>query len=228
MVTCFFMRCTNRTEPICIQKNLFGESKLSFPFLTPVEPGNLGVLYNWDSNKLIGPWKAVSKVGTYEKNAWNENQFGDSTVSFEAQIKVEPLWPKLYWIDDYPNKLNHVKGVIIKRTEKGEFYPAKNVCTTNHISDAILNLFQDKAREEGTVSNTPPITNSPLTNDKNQTLLDLNNNYPDLFYSIANDSTEDFINKAAHVSVTISEYARKRGLLEKLQATINSLKNSRH
>jgi hypothetical protein len=220
------MRCTDRTEPICIQKNLFGESQQSWEYLTSVKPGDLGILYNLDSKQLIGPWAAVSEVGTSESDAWNEGQY-HNTIPFDAQIKVKPLWSKLYRISDYPKKLGDVQGIDIIFLKNTGLIPKKNVYRDNHIYQTVLGLFEnERAREGGANTNIPPITYSSPPDDKNQTLLDLNNNYTALFYSIQNDSTDEFIDKAAFVIFTLSEYARKRGIKDKLQEKMNYLKNS--
>lgn len=148
MPNLFFMRCTNRTELTCIEKNLLGESKQSEPFLKQVKIGDIGVLLNLDSRKMIGPWTAVSPVELHENDAWLESIFGANAISFEAQIKVKPHWGRPYRLNKYYDILESIGIKFVKVS--WYWIPKKSVYDDEKIIEKLMHIFDnERSRSEG-------------------------------------------------------------------------------
>jgi hypothetical protein len=62
----------------CLSRNLFGVAK---PNVSDISVGDFCYLYNYDDKFLYGVWKAASKCGWHEKEAW-EGKF-----KFQARVE---------------------------------------------------------------------------------------------------------------------------------------------
>jgi hypothetical protein len=209
MLKMFFMRCTNRTEPICIEKNLFGESKQSKPYLQAVEIGDYGFLYNLDSGRLIGPWEALSRTGLFEKDAWGESRYLDDPISFETQIKVKPLWDELYYLDNYTGILMEINDVYLRRNREGKYYPAKNVYP-DYTGKRLLSYFE-KERDR--------VQESKKSSEK----LEFIKVYKSGVVSINADNDTEFTEISAHLIISFLQEIENRKLTEKLKEEIEKL-----
>ena len=78
----FIMLCDASTEQECISRNLFGDKSKKLQDLNEIEPGDIGLLFNFDKDELLGIFRACSKARyDIEPKAWNGK--------FPAQISVE-------------------------------------------------------------------------------------------------------------------------------------------
>ena len=88
----FIMLCTDLTEEECLKRNLFGDQAKRFENLDEIEPGDIGLLLNFNKDELIGVFRACSKAQLHiEPDAWHGK--------FAAQVRVE-LIGKLQRIKD--------------------------------------------------------------------------------------------------------------------------------
>ena len=76
------MLCNNITEEECLNHNLFGDKAKKLQDLSEIKPGDVGFLFNFDKDELIGIFRACSKAQfDIEPKAWNGR--------FPAQVRVE-------------------------------------------------------------------------------------------------------------------------------------------
>jgi len=78
MIKIYIFACNNDTMTECIEKKLFGVKK---DYVRDISIGDYCLLYNFDIKMVFGLWKAKSKIGLYDRNAWNGQ--------FHNQVKVE-------------------------------------------------------------------------------------------------------------------------------------------
>jgi hypothetical protein len=74
----FISACNALTMGECLSRNLFGVAK---PNVTDIAVGDFCYLYNYDHKFLYGVWKAASKCGWHEREAW-EGKF-----KFQARVE---------------------------------------------------------------------------------------------------------------------------------------------
>jgi len=78
----FIMLCNEVTEAECLKRNLLGDGVKRLPDLADINPGDIGFLFNFDKDELIGIFRACSKAQlNIEKMAWKSK--------FPAQFRVE-------------------------------------------------------------------------------------------------------------------------------------------
>ncbi len=95
---CFIMLSLNTTQQEAIDRGLFGEIGRSFMHIQEIEPGDIGFLFNLDSDALIGPFEASSKPGmNLVPEAWDGK--------YPSQVHVKPIG-YLKRIDDASRVLN--------------------------------------------------------------------------------------------------------------------------
>ena len=79
---CFIMLCDSSTEEECLRRNLFGNKANKLQDLIEIKSGDIGLLFNFDKDELIGIFRACSKAQiNIEPKAWNRK--------FPAQVRVE-------------------------------------------------------------------------------------------------------------------------------------------
>ncbi len=79
---CFIMLCSKSTEKECLNRNLFGDKDWRFQYLREIKTGDIGLLFNFVKDELIGIFKARSEPQlSIEPDAWDGQ--------FPAQIRVE-------------------------------------------------------------------------------------------------------------------------------------------
>jgi Development and cell death domain. len=74
----YIFACNALTMGECLSRNLFGVAK---PNVSDISIGDFCYLYNYDDKFLYGVWKAASKCGWHEKEAW-EGKF-----KFQARVE---------------------------------------------------------------------------------------------------------------------------------------------
>jgi hypothetical protein len=78
----FLMLCDASTEEECLRRNLFGDKAKRLQDLDEIKPGDVGLLFNFDKDELIGIFRACSEPKLYiEPDAWDRK--------FPAQVRVE-------------------------------------------------------------------------------------------------------------------------------------------
>jgi hypothetical protein len=86
------MLCDNLTEGECLERNLFGDKANRFQDIDEIAPGDIGFLFNFDKDELIGIFQSCSKAQfNIEPAAWDGR--------FAAQFRVN-LIGKLQRIKD--------------------------------------------------------------------------------------------------------------------------------
>lgn len=80
----FIFACTQKTEAECLNRFLFGTSRVYGPIVIRIRKGDLLFLNNVDTNVIYGIFKAVSDGGfKIEKDTWKGR--------YPYHVKVEPL-----------------------------------------------------------------------------------------------------------------------------------------
>lgn len=140
-VPCFLRICSNKTEPECIEKSVFGGVKYDYASLQSVDKGHLGFLYNAERNSLLGVFAAEGKASyNLVPGAFND--------AYPLHIKVRPVTHNIIRID---NVYDHLDQIIkLKKARAGCFsYPQYPVHGPD-ITEKILKLFY------GTLDGMPP------------------------------------------------------------------------
>lgn len=92
------MLCLKATQRECIDRKLFGEVERTSALIKDLKSGDIGFLYNIDTNTLIGPFEAVSEPGlNLEPQAWKGK--------YPAQIRVKPYMRHL-------KQINHAREIL--------------------------------------------------------------------------------------------------------------------
>jgi hypothetical protein len=79
---CFIMLCDDLTEKECLKRHLFGDKADKFKDIDEIEPGDVGFLFNFDKDQLLGIFQASSKAQfNIKPAAWDGR--------FAAQVSVE-------------------------------------------------------------------------------------------------------------------------------------------
>lgn len=117
------MLCDNLTEGECLERNLFGDKANRFQDIDEIEPGDIGFLFNFDKDELVGIFKACSKAQfNIEPAAWDGR--------FATQFRVE-LIGELQRIKDATYVLQKA-GVGMRQLKSGVPAP----CSPIHGRDA--------------------------------------------------------------------------------------------
>lgn len=128
----FIMLCNNFTESECLERNLFGDKANKIIDFNEIKLGDLGFLFNYDKDELIGIFQSCSRIQIdIERNAWKRK--------FPAQIKVKPLG-ELQRIKDATFVLKKL-GVDMGQLATGVQipYPVHN----RNVTEKILMLFKN-------------------------------------------------------------------------------------
>lgn len=81
---CFIMLCLNTTQQQCIDWGLFAEIARAFKHIQDIEPGDIGFLYNLDSDSLIGAFEATCKPQmNLVPKVWGGK--------YPSQVRVKPI-----------------------------------------------------------------------------------------------------------------------------------------
>lgn len=135
---CFIMLCTKTTERECVERGLFGDRKWRLDYLSEIQPGDLGYLFNMGTNELLGVFKARSKARlNIEEDAW----FGE----FPAQVEVEPLG-RIRRLSDGGTVLA-VAGVALDTLRSGTVVPLLPV-QSGDIGERLLHAFDAVSQDE--------------------------------------------------------------------------------
>lgn len=84
----FLMLCNAATVGECLQRRLFGTQQRMFDDLRPLQTGDHGLLYQYDSDVLSGPFRATSTIHTFEPHAWHGKFPVQFKVDWESYMKV--------------------------------------------------------------------------------------------------------------------------------------------
>lgn len=84
---CFIMQSLKSTQQEAIDRKLFGEVERSFELIKGLKPGDIGFLFNIDTNTLIGSFEAASEAGhNLEPEAWKGKYPAQIRVKFQARL----------------------------------------------------------------------------------------------------------------------------------------------
>jgi len=126
------MLCDANTEEECLWRNLFGDKIKKLQDLIEIKPGDIGLLFNFDKDELMGIFRACSKAQVnIEPKAWNGK--------FPAQVRVE-LISELQRIKDATYILNKT-GAAMGQLASG--VPAPHPVHGREIGEKILAHFKD-------------------------------------------------------------------------------------
>lgn len=130
---CFIMLCLKATQQECIDRQLFAEVERTFDLIKGLKPGDIGFLFNMDTNTLIGPFEAISEPGyNLEPTAWKGK--------YPAQIRVKPHANHLKQINNARQKLEDI-GVKFDELRLGKLQPRRPVhdsTMTKKLTDYLL------------------------------------------------------------------------------------------
>lgn len=134
----FIMLCDLSTEEECLRRNLFGDMVKKLQDLDEVNPGDVGLLLNFEKDELIGIFRANSKAQlNIEKMAWNKK--------YPAQIRVE-LVGELQRVKDATYILNKA-GVGMRPMVSGLMVPAFPV-HGREVVEKILTHFKEPKSDD--------------------------------------------------------------------------------
>lgn len=112
---CFIMLCLKTTQQECIDRKLFAEVERTFDLIRRLKPGDIGFLFNLDTNTLIGPFEAASEPGlNLEPEAWKGK--------YPAQIRVKLHTRHLKEISN-ANKVLEAIGIACDERRMGVYQP---------------------------------------------------------------------------------------------------------
>ncbi len=131
--SCFFMLCTNDTEPECLEKNLFGDKESWMPHLKSIKKGDIGFLLNISKKQLLGVFIAESEAQmNIMPEVWNGK--------FPAQIKVR-LIGELKKIGNAMASLGKITGYREIRREPHPYQVPPQKTYGPEITEKVLQLF---------------------------------------------------------------------------------------
>jgi hypothetical protein len=170
---CFIMLCLKATQQECIDRQLFGEVERTFDLIKGLKPGDIGFLFNMDTNSLIGPFEAVSEPGyNLEPAAWKGK--------YPAQIRVKSHLRHLKQIDDARQNLEGI-GIKFDELRLGKLQPRLPVHDA-----AIAKRLMDYVLENGTVFSETSIDQA--INETGNEVIDLySSELPDSYLKVLNE-----------------------------------------
>jgi hypothetical protein len=131
----FIMLCDANTEEECLRRNLFGDKIKRLQDLNEIKPGDIGLLFNFDKDELMGIFRACSKAQVnIEPKAWNGK--------FPAQVRVE-LIGQLQRIKDATYLLNKA-GAAMGQMASG--IPIPHPVHGRDVGEKILSHFKDPTK----------------------------------------------------------------------------------
>jgi hypothetical protein len=92
----YIFACNNDTMPECIIRKLFGDNKPKY--VSDISPGDFCYLYNYDNKILYGIWKATSKCGCHEKDAWGGRYRFQARVELVSKTLQELPFYSVKWL----------------------------------------------------------------------------------------------------------------------------------
>ncbi len=126
------MLCDDHTEAECLRRNLFGDKAKRLQDLDEIKPGDIGLLFNFDKDELMGIFRACSKAQfDIEPKAWNGK--------FPAQVRVE-LIGELQRIKDATYILNKA-GAAMGQLASG--VPAPHPVHRRDVMEKVLAHFKE-------------------------------------------------------------------------------------
>ena len=126
------MLCDDHTEAECLRRNLFGDKAKRLQDLDEIKPGDIGLLFNFDKDELIGVFRAHSEPKLYiEPDAWDRK--------FPAQVRVE-LIGELQRIKDATYILNKA-GAAMGQLASG--VPAPHPVHRRDVMEKVLAHFKE-------------------------------------------------------------------------------------
>jgi hypothetical protein len=87
---CFVMICNDKTEGICIREKIMGTVKTREEYLEGIEEGTEGLLWNYNSEELIGIFRAREKPRdrSNEPDPWRGTGKQPYPIQFRVSLRI--------------------------------------------------------------------------------------------------------------------------------------------
>ncbi|HRQ88680.1 MAG TPA: AAA family ATPase [Bacteroidia bacterium] len=135
MARVFLMLCSASTVGECIEKKLFGtKGGKMFAALRSLEIGDYGFLYQYDKDILFGPFRAVSKIGKFDKNIWQKR--------FPVQFNVE--WDEYKGLAEASAVFRELAIPLVPLGEMAKFIVPSQPILDGSRAEALANAFSKR------------------------------------------------------------------------------------
>lgn len=116
MKSSYLFLCSNSTQGYCLKNRIFGLARKYLSTVTEIRKGNDLFLYNYRSNRLFGPFKAVSEGGEkLEPRAWGGRYPAQVRVDYEEIKEITAADRRFPFLKKRPIKLSSEQAAILMK-----------------------------------------------------------------------------------------------------------------